>query len=355
MKPRTKAFTLIELLVVVSIIALLVAILVPALARAREQANRVKCGHNIKEIFASLAVYAGNNREKFPQISPGFGTFSLDVLGGNDTVGPTSPLLNLAPDAEDPTGDDGTGLSDYYADGDDRSIESNLWLTVRAKLTETELFRCPSDKGNKFWDFNMADPADGGGTGGAGAEYFINFPWAWANYDPAAGSGTATLSTLSYSFVNPWTVFPNSTNSAEAWAPEMDSRYVIGADQNNGGDPTFVDSVPSALTPKQMRNYINSRNHNGDGQNVLFGDSRVEFRRTAYVGATGDNIYTSRYTVDLLPEDRAIDPPPSEQPGILDVNPEYVELSSGNWDTVLIPVDKRVLTAQGWTTDVVRQ
>ena len=63
---RSSGFSLIELLVVISLVALLVALLLPALGKAREAANRAVCASNIRQFVLTVHYYAGDNEDAPP-------------------------------------------------------------------------------------------------------------------------------------------------------------------------------------------------------------------------------------------------------------------------------------------------
>ena len=63
--PR-KAFTLIEVLVVVAVVSLLMAVLMPALARARQQGKSVLCMSNLRQLAIAAQMYANGNDDYFP-------------------------------------------------------------------------------------------------------------------------------------------------------------------------------------------------------------------------------------------------------------------------------------------------
>jgi prepilin-type N-terminal cleavage/methylation domain-containing protein len=120
---RRKGFTLVELLVVISIIALLLSVLMPALKKAREQAQKTICVTNCKQFGLGVIRYNMDNSNHFPA-KFGIDSFSHKVVKNANAL----PFC-------------------YFQDG-----RLNLRdIFIKPYIGEEKYTRCPGDRSSETW------------------------------------------------------------------------------------------------------------------------------------------------------------------------------------------------------------
>jgi len=258
---RRKGFTLVELLVVIAIIALLMGILMPALARVRQLAFRMTCGTNLAGIGKAMLIYANDYEDELPRAG-----------GRNSEWGQLGTRWN----ADDRYGAYGVGTD---GSGGEASISSCFYLLVKYAEVTPKSFICKGDTGTT--EFSLADEQNVSST-----TFELIDGWDFGE-DP--------FDNCSYSYHMPFGQYALTTSSEPGLAVAAERNPWIESPAGEVVDENWNEFQPdtqnyTGTTETALKG--NAISHQGDGQNVLFLDSHVEFAKRAFCSLEDDNIYT---------------------------------------------------------------
>jgi prepilin-type N-terminal cleavage/methylation domain-containing protein/prepilin-type processing-associated H-X9-DG protein len=191
-RPPRRAFTLIELLVVIAIIAILIGLLLPAVQKIREAANRMTCSNHLKQLGLAAHNYNDVNG-KFPEgvqiaLPPANGTANIASAYRSPGFGPNWAIFLLPYIEQD-------NLFQANAPGINNFRPSNgadqTWRNIRRN--RVKVYLCPSDTAQQNIPFalNGGDWFRGNYAGNAGAGW-LNWTRDGDSKDGSSGGGTTT-------------------------------------------------------------------------------------------------------------------------------------------------------------------
>jgi prepilin-type N-terminal cleavage/methylation domain-containing protein len=226
-------FTLIELLVVIAIIAILAALLLPALARTKEEGQRTSCLNNLRQVYLAATAYAADNQEVLFQARP-------------NTAAPYTEWVQICIDPV--LGLSGVAGMPNYATMPDMS-QTNAGKTI---------WSCPNRPGFPIYQPGYADQ-EGNAFGGQivlGLQYFGGISF-WNNDVGTFPSCSPVKTTKS----QPWWVLSADTTMFVdgAWG---------GSDAGDAEGPIAFINMPSHLPNKRP-----------EGGNEVFMDGSAAWQR----------------------------------------------------------------------------
>jgi prepilin-type processing-associated H-X9-DG protein len=249
---RRAGVTILDVLIAVGVVALLsAAVTAGPLFRSREQANRVKCASNLRQVALAALMYSNAEVRSgsFPRTY--WNTTSDKLI--TDTTGYGKP-----------------NSFDRAAVGDN-NVTASFFLLLKTQDITGEVFICPSSTDER----------------GFGKDAKVGVQDS-SNWEKIPGN-------LSYSYACP---FPTQEAVAKGFRfnNALPADYPLAADMNPGtADLTKV--LPTS--GKEAMRPANSKNHKGDGQNIAYADGHVEFQATVFAGPPlpgeaklRDNVYT---------------------------------------------------------------
>ena len=254
---RRKGFTLVELLVVIAIIALLMGILMPALARVRQLAFRLTCGTNLSGIGKAMLIYANDYEDELPR------------AGGRESAW-GGPVRWDAPDRYTAYGVNPDGS------GGQATISSCFYLLVKYAEVTPKSFVCKGDAGTS--EFKIQDVA------GPGSPLELIDLWDF---------GPNFTEHCSYSYHHPFGTYALTTSSEPGFAVAADRNPFI---KSPAGAAVSLNEFVPDVKPAYNGNADTARKgnaiaHQGDGQQVLFLDTHIDFAKRPWCSLEDDNIY----------------------------------------------------------------
>jgi prepilin-type N-terminal cleavage/methylation domain-containing protein len=268
---KKRGFTLTELLVTIAVITLLILILLPALAKMRDQRRRTSCANNLRQIGIAMLVYSGD-----------YGDESIPRAGSLN-----SRWTGRIPNWQGKTRAEAYGLD---ANAPEISVSATFYLLVKySTLTPSPIDPAPNPSPRVF-----VCPADTGTT---------PFEFHPAKFDAPPDTDLADLwdfgpnpsDHVSYAYHLPYGPYPLRTSNPPGFAVIADRNpWLISP----GANPRNF----NAFNPNGAREAIKAGNtpvHKEVGQNVLFMDGRTSFEKSSACAHKNDNIYTSHNGPDI--------------------------------------------------------